>query len=195
MKRFILGISGFIGSGKTTVARMFEKLGAYYIDADHVVDVLYQPNHEGFMRIAHFFGDEYVTKEGFLNRKKLAKVVFSDPAKLKILHDLIHPLVTTEVQKMIDQTEADFIVLEATYFEKKYLKKLVSAILWIESTKDTQFQRIFKERNLSRALFEKIHRLQYKPASVHYILQNTGNLEDLEAQVKNLYKELKGNIA
>src|SRR5579883_2532813 len=101
MKRFVLGIAGYIGSGKTTVGRIFEELGAEFIDADKVVDELYQKGEDGYRKILSFFGEEYFKKNGELNRKKLAQAVFGDPKKLRILHDLIHPLVTNLIQKKI----------------------------------------------------------------------------------------------
>ena len=191
MKRYVLGIAGFIGSGKSTVAKYFEEYGAYFIDADQIVHQLYEPEAEGFKRINNFFGDEYRTKKGELNRKKLAKVVFSDPKKLKILHALIHPLVTTEIQKLIDRSNKKFIVLEATYFEKKFLQKLVNAILWVDSPKMLAYQRLAKNRKLDREMFEKIYRLQVRPTKIDFTIHNNKSTPDLKKQVAKIYRQIK----
>lgn len=191
MKRFILGAAGFIGSGKSTVCRYFQKFGALCIDADKVVDILYGPQEEGFQKVYSFFGDEYLTRGGLLNRKKISKIVFGDPKKLKILQSLIHPLVTAKIQKMIDQSKAPFVVLEATYFERKSLWKLVSAILWIDTKKELAFERLARSRHVSREMFEKIYRLQVRPEKIDYMISNNGSLPILKQKVADLFKKLR----
>jgi dephospho-CoA kinase len=184
--RYILGIAGYIGSGKTTVARLFEKKGAYFIDADKVVDTLYRPGHEGYKRIIDFFGEPFMTKKGLLNRKKLTRSIFNDPKKLKILHALIHPLVTTEIQKLIDQSQAPLVVIEATYFEKKFLKRLVSKIVWVDCPKELAFKRLASSRHMSRELFEKILRVQVKPPQIDFVIKNDGSLKSLNAKITKI---------
>ncbi len=187
MKKFVLGISGFIGSGKTTVSRLFEELGAYFIDADVVVDDLYSPGGAGIKKIQNFFGNEYILNNGSLNRKKLAKVVFADPKKLRILNTLIHPLVTAEVQKILDKVKSNFIVLEATYFEKKQLLQFVSALLWVECNAEKAYLNIQNSRKMDPVLFKNILSLQVMPSQIDYVVRNSGNLDDLRLQVVNIY--------
>ena len=188
MKKNVLGIAGFIGSGKSLAASYFSELGAFYIDADKIVDQMYLPGAEGYRKLHDFFGEDYFTKNGELNRKKLAKDIFNDPKKLRILHSLIHPLVTNAVQQLIDKTDADYFVLEAIYFEKKYLQKLVSAILWLDCPKKTLFERLQKERGLDEALFEKILRFQFKPERVDYVIENTGTKAELKMKVEEIWR-------
>ncbi len=188
MKKTVLGIAGFIGSGKTTVGHCFKTLGADFIDADMVVNELYRSGQAGFKKIRDFFGEEYV-KRGVLDRKKLARTIFSDPKKLKILHALIHPLVTAEIQKMIDRSSSALIVLEATWFEKKFLCRLVSRIVWVEIAKELAYKRL-KARNLGRAMFEKILKLQAKPDKIDFVIDNSFSKRALRASVKELFAKL-----
>lgn len=190
MKRFVLGIGGFIGSGKSTVARSFEKLGAYRIDADEVVARLYEPGAVGYQKILNFFGDDFMAKDGSLNRKKLAREVFDDPKKLRILHDLIHPLVTSEIQKLIDKSSNPLVVIEAIYFEKKYLQRLISALAWVETSKELAFKRITNVRNLAKISFEKIYRIQVKPENIDYVIVNNGSKKSLDIEVEKLFRSL-----
>lgn len=190
-QKFILGIAGYIGSGKTTAGKMFQRLGARFIDADEVVDSLYLKGGDGYRKILNFFGEEYFTAQGELNRKKLARTVFGDPKKLRILHDLIHPLVTNSVQKIIDKEKADFFVIEATYFEKKHLKALVDAILWIDCPKETLFRRMSSSRKMERALFEKIFRIQVKPSRVDFVVRNDGTKKDFEERLKEICRRVR----
>ncbi len=189
MKRVVIGIAGLMGAGKSTVTRCFESCGAMVIDADRVVDLLYEPGMDGYNRVRDFFGEDYLTSRGNLNRKKLAHVVFSDPKKLKILHTLLHPLVTTEIQKMINKSRSSFIVLEATYFEKNFLRNLVHAIVWVETAEDLSFERITERRKIDREWFEKIRRLQTVPPDVDVVLNNDGSPQQLEAKVRELYRQ------
>jgi len=190
MKKFVLGISGYIGSGKTLVGHILTGVGVQFIDADEVVDTLYLKGHEGYRKIQQFFGEEYLTGEGELNRKKLAKVVFSDPNKLRILHALIHPLVTTEIQKMVDKSHSRFIAIEATYFEKKHLRKIITALLWVECRKAVLFRRFHRGRKLQKDLFEKILRIQVKPGNIDYVIQNNGTRVGLKKTMTVFWKKI-----
>lgn len=190
MKKFVFGIGGYVGSGKTTAGKVFEKLGARFIDADEVVDELYQKGEDGFRKVVSFFGDDYLTAAGELNRKKLAKVVFSDPKKLRILHDLIHPLVTNRIQKMVDQGGDPVVAIEATYFDKKYLQSLVDAVVWIECPKAVLFERISKNRKMERALFERILRIQFKSPRIDFIVENSGSKKEFEDALGEIWKSI-----
>lgn len=192
MKRFVLGIGGHIGSGKTTAGRFFEKLGAEFIDADAVVDQLYQKGKDGHRKLLSFFGEDYFLKNGDLNRKKLAQAVFGDPKKLRILHDLIHPLVSNQIQKMIDQSSNKIIVIEATYFEKKHLQSLVDKVLWIDCPKDVLFERVNKDRKIERGLFEKIVRIQVKPTQIDFSVDNSGSPSDFEKALLGVWEQVQG---
>ncbi len=191
IKKYILGIGGHIGSGKTTAGNFFEKLGAYFIDADDVVEGLYQKGEDGYRKILSFFGEEYLTSSGELNRKKLAKAVFGDPKKLRILHDLVHPLVTSKIQRMVDKSNEQYIVVEATYFEKKHLQSLVDAILWIDCPKNVLFERLHKDRKLERALFEKILRIQIKPSVIDFAVDNSGSKKDFEQSLRLVWDKIR----
>lgn len=190
MKKFVLGIAGYIGSGKTTAGRYFAELGARFIDADEVVDELYVKGADGYRKILSFFGEEYLKKNAELNRRKLAQTVFGDPKKLRILQDLIHPLVTSRIQQLIDREGRQFYVLEATYFEKKHLKALIDALLWIECPKDELFRRLQGERGMEKPLFEKIFRIQVQPPNPDFVVVNNGSLEEFSLQLKKVMESL-----
>ena len=190
MKKLVFGIGGYMGSGKSAAGKIFEKLGARFIDADEVVDGLYQKGEDGYRKVISFFGDKYLTSSGELNRKKFAKVVFGDPKKLRILHDLIHPLVTNQIRKMVDQGSAPVTVIEATYFDKKHLQALVDKVIWIECPKDVLFERISKSRGVDRPLFERILRIQFKPEHVDFVVKNNGSKKELEMALEKIWQQL-----
>ena len=179
-----------MGSGKSTAGKFLEKQGARFIDADKIVDELYQKGEDGYRKIMSFFGEEYF-KNGELNRKKFAKVVFGDPKKLRILHDLIHPLVTNRIRKIVDQSNDKIFAIEATYFDKKHLKALITQLLWIDCPKDILFERVSTERKMERGLFEKILRLQSQPESIDFKVTNTGSKKDFEDELLKVWDKIK----
>ena len=166
-------------------------MGAQFIDADAVVNELYVKGEDGYRKVVSFFGDDYVLANGDLNRKKLAKVVFDDPKKLRILQDLIHPLVTNRIQTMVDKSTARTIVIEATYFDKKHLQALVSKVIWIECSKEILFKRIGKKRGIDRGLFEKILRIQFEPAKVDFVVENEGSVEEFEDALEDVWEKFQ----
>jgi dephospho-CoA kinase len=125
----ILGITGKIGSGKTTVCNMLQQKGAIVIDADKVVQELYQPQRIGALKIKQFFGEEFLYKDGRVNKNKLRKLVWGDSKKLHILSNVIHPIVVHEIKKKIDSIQKSglkkkgTIIIEAIDFSEKYLKE------------------------------------------------------------------------
>lgn len=172
----VFGVSGYIGSGKSTLCGFLEKFGARYIDADKITHELYKSGMPGQRKIELFFGEDFLDKKGNINRKKLGKVVFNDVRKLKILNNLIHPLVVSEVEKMMRKSSAEICVIEATYFEKKHLGRFIDALIWV------------KRKNLPAD--SKILNLQRKPEHVDFTVENNGSKKDLENNAKKLWQKL-----
>ena len=180
MKKTVLGIAGYIGSGKTLAGKFFEELGAEFIDADKVVDDIYQKGKGGYRKIVDYFGNDFLDKDGEIDRGKIAKFVFGNPKKLEILNNLIHPLVAHDVQKRIDASNAQIIVIEAIYFKPKSLGKLVDKILWISCRKDVLAKRVLKRPGINEELFEKILDSQVKPEKVDFVVKNNDSVGDFE---------------
>lgn len=189
MKRKVIGIAGYIGAGKTEAGRFFESLGAFFIDADEVVNYLYQKEKEGYRKMVNYFGEEFLRKDGELDRQKLAKFVFSDKNKLTILNHLIHPLVANEVQKRIDASHAAIIVLEATYFDARHLGRMVNEILWIECQTELLEERVLKRQGMKEALVRKILKSQVKPEGITMTVENNGSLDEFHHQLKKIWEK------
>jgi len=186
-KKRVIGIAGFIGSGKTTAGKYLRRLGADYIEADKVVESLYMPGGAGWSKIVSFLGERFLKKDKTIDRKKLAKFVFENPNKTKIINGLIHPLVANEIRKIIDKSRADTVVIEAVYFEKKSLLGIVDDIVWIECKKNAAKKRVLKIAKFDGAMFERIYRSQRKPSRIDFVVSNDGSKTDLYKQLKMLY--------
>lgn len=191
MKPFVLGIAGFIGSGKSLAGEFLQSLGAQFVDADEVVDELYRPNNDGWLKIMNYFGRDFLLAGNQINRRKLAKFAFQHPAKLQILNHMIHPLVAHEVMKIIDHCENEVLVVEATYFDKQGLLKYVDEVLWIECDRDILWKRALKRDKIDRKLFDQIMKCQKKPERIDHIITNNNGRDDLTSQVKELWYEIK----
>ena len=163
--------------------------GALFIDADEVVNDLYKPQQEGWRKIVNYFGNQYLLKSGAINRKKLGKFVFNDQNKLKILNFLIHPLVTNQIQKILDKTKEKYIAIEATYFEKKGLLKFVDKVIWIDCSKEILLKRTLKKKVLTAKMFGQILKSQQKPEKIDFIVTNNGSRKDLHVQLKKIWQK------
>jgi len=183
----VIGISGFIGSGKTTAGRYIESLGAFFIDADEVVNDLYKPGNDGYLKIVQFFGDKFLDESKSIDRVKLSEYVFGDANKVKILNQMIHPLVVNETVKKIDQVKDGIIVVEAVYFDEDMLGKVVDKILWIDCYKS-----ILKERamnnGMSDELFEGIIKTQSRPKRIDYNVMNDGSIDDFKMKLDDVWQ-------
>ncbi len=106
-----IGLTGGIGSGKTTVTQLFANLDVPIIDADVIAHQLCQPQQAGFQRIIQHFGNEMMTADGSLNRDKLRALVFSQPSQKQQLEKLLHPLIYAEIAAQLAQFQAVYCVI------------------------------------------------------------------------------------
>lgn len=167
----ILGICGHIGSGKSTALMVLKKTGWFVIDADEIVHDLYEANASGQRKISDFFGEEFLRRNGSVNRLKLRKIVFGNVRKLKILNALIHPLVLTEVTKILNKTDALKIAIEAAYFEDKCLGKLIDKLVLIDRPK------------ASIKVNKSVLVLDHLPKKYDLKISNNSTLKDFEKKV------------
>ena len=189
-KPIIIGVTGYLGSGKSTALKFFGDLGIDTVDADRIVHDLYEPGKDGWRKINDFFGDQFITKKGKVDRKKLGKSVFSNPAKLHILEKLMHPLVYNEINKIIQKCECKYLALEAVKFDSAKLDAPVKYIIWINSDKKTGYKRFTKKRKISYNEYLQILKYQKKPLKIDFTITNYGSKPDLKKKVSEIVKTL-----
>lgn len=189
--QILLGVTGYLGSGKSTALKYFEKHGYFVIDADRVVHDLYEPGKDGWRKIKDFFGEDYLIKgKDKVNRPKLRKIVFNNTAKLKILEKLVQPVVFNEIRKMIQKTKPEKVALESTTFDKQRLGFEVSHILWIDATIKSCFERCSKKRKLTKQEHKNIVEHQQKPKKIDFMIKNNKGLKELRERVDKIAKKL-----
>lgn len=182
-KKFILGVCGCIGSGKSEALKVLEKHGWFVIDADKIVRGLYGPGGAGQRKIADFFGEEFLRKDGSVNRLKLRKVVFSNVKKLKILNVLIHPLVFNEIGKILDKVDAEKVAIEAVYFEGKYLGKIVDKLLLIDRSRRVIGAYLVGKRGFTSSMARNVLALDLAPKVFDVKISNNSTLKEFKEKV------------
>ena len=189
----VLGITGNIGCGKTTVAKMFEKLGAQVIEADKVGHLLLKRK-KVKERLVRAFGRSILDERGEVVRKNLRGIVFKDRKKLTQLNRILHPLMAEEMKKMISSSPRPLIVVDAAVLFEAGWQSLVDKVLVVTSSYETQIRRIKETTNLSLEEIEGIMQAQLpqeeKVKRADYVIENEGSLDELESKVKKLWEEV-----
>lgn len=144
-----IGITGGIGSGKSTVCAMFRTLGIAVFDADTEAKKLYDENPELKKNVIRLFGEEVYT-EGLFNRKKMAELVFHSPEKLTQLNSLIHPLVQTQFQHWMDQQQSPYVLKEAALLIESGSYKQLDELVLVSCPLEQRIERVMKRDQVTR---------------------------------------------
>ena len=192
-----LGITGSLGTGKTTVAKMFAEHGAKVIDADKIVHELLIKDKTCVGKIAKFFGSNILTR-GRIDRNKLAGIVFNQPEKLKILEKIIHPAVKSEIKKRIAEVSRSnrykAVVLDVPLLFESGIDREVDWTVTVLAKRSQQIQRVIQGKNLTKIQALKRMRAQMplkdKIRLAEVIIDNRGNLTQTKKQVKDIWQKI-----
>ncbi len=189
-----VGLTGGIGAGKSTVADMFSKLGAVVIRSDELSRQVIEPNTPGFQKVLSRFGNQILQENGSIDRQKLAQIVFNDKSALKDLEDIVHPLVRSKTNEMIDaQTQETIVVNEIPLLLEKNMENLFDFLVVVVSSEKNRINRLIK-RGLSEEEAKKRMALQVsdeiRKSSADFLISNDGNLEQLQADVSKVWQAL-----
>jgi len=191
--RLVLGLTGSIGSGKSTVARMFQKLGAEIIDADKVGHSLLEKK-EVRESIVKNFGSSVLDKEGRIERGKLGKIVFGDKKRLEELNSIIHPLIFSEIKRRITFSEARIIIVDAAILLETGGDSLVDKVIVVNASYETRRERIKKSSLLSSEEVEGIIKAQFsqdeKIQRADFLIENEKSIEESKRQVERIWSKL-----
>ena len=141
MSTFIIGLTGGIGSGKTTVSDMFGELNIDIIDADIAARIVVQPGSKALIAIKAHFGAEFIDSNGQLNRAKLRSRIFSEANDKAWLNSLLHPLIRQEILAQIAQATSGYCILVAPLLLENNLHKLVNRVLVVNVDEASQVTR------------------------------------------------------
>lgn len=191
----ILGLTGGIASGKTTVAQILVDLGAQLVEADDVGRQVVEPGTIGLERVVEAFGPEVLTPSGSLNRKLVGRLVFQDSAKLQLLNSILHPLMEEEMRRRLVLLEPQGpVVLSAAILFEAGWDKLVDKVLLVWLDPETQLSRLMERDNLTReeaeARIQAQMPLESKIALADYIIDNSKPLFEVRRQVEKIWREI-----
>ena len=190
-----VGLTGGIGAGKSTVADLFSQKGAVVIRSDELARQVIEPQTPGFQQVIDRFGKDFVNSEGYIDRAKLAQIVFQDDAALKDLENIIHPLVRSKTNQIIDQhTSETIIVNEIPLLLEKKMESLFDFLVIVISSEKNRLERL-AQRGLAAeqatARMAKQVSDEERKGAADFLIVNDGNLDQLEADVEKIWQTLQ----
>lgn len=191
---FTVGLTGGIGSGKTTIAREFEKLGACVVDTDAIAHELTAAGGMAMPAILNCFGTVMATEEGALDRARMRQRVFEDPKAKLTLEGILHPLIRTESLNRLTQATAPYALLVVPLLlETGVWKHYCDRLLVVDCAESTQISRVMKRSGLSR---EEVLRImgtqasrQMRLAAATEIIDNDGPTETLVPRISAIHRQ------
>jgi len=190
---YIIGLTGGIGCGKTTVSELFKKQGVTIIDADDISRTLVQPNTPLLSAIIKQFGSSVVHNNGTLNRDKLRDKVFEKPAERKKLEALTHPAILAEMLKLAQHANSPYCIFSIPLLFETGQEKYVDRTLVIDTPVQLQRSRVSKRSGLSQQQITQILNAQTsrenRLARADDIIDNSHSRETLPPQVIELHEK------
>lgn len=191
----IIGVTGGIASGKSLVSDYLTARGFPIVDADIVAREVVAPQSMGLKRVAAAFGNQVINAEGRLNRKQLGKIVFADSAQLKLLNDILQPLIRKqieqELQHLIDQGHENIFLVAPLLFEQNY-QSMCDEIMVVAVSHEEQLQRLMNRDHLdeqqARARIAAQWPLSRKIALADIVINNDGTIAQTQAQLADWIK-------
>ena len=196
----VIGLTGGIGAGKSTVTQMLEGLGAAVIDADKVGHQIYLPDMPAWRELVATFGESVLNADRTINRQALGKIVFADPEALHTLNRIVHPKMFDRMAELIAELRArggvKAIVVEAAVLIEANWQPLADQVWLVMASEPVVIERLTKERHLApeqvrtriAAQLSNEERLQH----AHAVIKNDGSLDEVRAAVQRAWKQLVG---
>lgn len=194
----LIGLTGGIASGKSTVAGMLEEKGAYLIDADRLAKEAVEPEQPAWQEIVNWLGEDILLPDKNLNREKLANLVFNDKRMLEKLNKIVHPWVGSRfIEKAEEIKEADpggVIIYDIPLLIEAGLQKTVDLVLLVYVPREVQVERLIRRDGLSAADAARRLRaqmpLEEKKKYAHTVIDNSGSLAETARQVDSFWEKM-----
>jgi dephospho-CoA kinase len=191
-RKFVVGVTGGIGSGKSAACAVFEELGITVVDADQAARVVVQPGTEGLQKIAAHFGDGVIQIDGTLDRAAMRRLVFENPDERQWLERLLHPLIGIEISRGIQAATSPYVILASPLLLEARQNTLADRVLVIDVSEETQLQRAMARDDNSepqvRAIIASQIDRQSRLAAADDVIENDGSLAALREKVIALHE-------
>jgi len=189
----VIGITGGIGSGKTTVANLFSSLGVPVIDADELARQVVTPGQPAYEEIVRLFGPTVVSESGELDRRQLRERVFSNPENRVRLEKIVHPRVYAQMNRQLDRLDVAYAIVVVPLLIETGGQDLVNRVLVVDSPKNLQIDRTARRDGTTAAAVEKILSAQMDRSSrlsaADDVIDNDASEEALEEAVCELHQK------
>jgi len=190
---YIVALTGGIGSGKSTVAEAFSRLGITIIDADILARQVVEPGTPALRAIADHFGSDIIEPDGTLNRRMLRERIFTHPEEKAWLNALLHPLIQQETQKQIAHATSPYVLWVVPLLVENNLHDKADRVLVVDVSPATQIQRTIARDNVGREHAEQILAAQAKRearlAVADDVIDNNGSPDAIASDVARLHQQ------
>lgn len=196
----IIGLTGGIASGKSTVSQLLQETGAYIIDADEIAHIIVEPGQPALQDIQETFGTGVLLPDGALDRKKLGEIIFNNPEARKNLDSITHDRIKIEIEKAIEKAAQDgynIVVLDIPLLIEANWQYMVDVVWVVYIDRETQVNRLMERDSLTRA--EALARIQSqlsldeKKRYADIVIDNSGALSETREQVAAALSVLNKN--
>ncbi|MER2262270.1 MAG: dephospho-CoA kinase [Psychrobacillus sp.] len=194
----IIGLTGSIASGKSTVSNMLKEMGYPIIDADLVARIVVEKGTNALQKITEVFGEGILTPDGELNRPKLGERIFSSPAQRKQLNDIMHPAIRAEMMRQKEdmiQAGHPVIIMDIPLLFESKLQSYVDKIIVVTVSEETQLKRLMARNNYSMEEAKaRIHSqlpLSIKEKGADAVIYNNSSLESTREQLEKILEVWK----
>lgn len=192
----IIGLTGSIASGKSTVAKMLAGYDLPIVDADLVARQVVEPGTETLVKIAEAFGEDVIKKDGTMDREKVGAIIFHEPAKRKMLNDIIHPAIRVEMIRQREeylQQGAPHVIMDIPLLFESKLQHFVDKILVVSVKEDVQLERLMKRNLLSieeaKARIASQLPISVKEQGADAVIYNNGDIKTTAQQLEVILKK------
>ena len=187
-----IGLTGGIGSGKTTVADSFAQHDITVIDADQISSQLTQPNQPAFQHILKHFGQAIINEQGQLNRGQLRKIIFDDPKQRTWLEQLLHPLIRKTMQDMVNKSQTPYCIVVIPLLSESSAIDFIDRVCVVDTSEQLQIERASLrddcDSNLIKQIMLSQHDRSRRLAIADDIIDNNSSIEELEQKVTQLHQ-------
>ncbi|XP_053623906.1 dephospho-CoA kinase domain-containing protein [Plodia interpunctella] len=196
---FIVGLTGGLATGKSTVLSIFRENGIAVIDADEVARKVLEPGTKGWIELRQFFGDEVLSSDGKVNRARLGEIIFDDIEKRRKLNAITHPRIQSAMMKMAISyffSGHKYIVMEVPLlFETGKMLTFMHKIITVVCEDHQQLERLCKRSDFSEVVARKRINtqmpLEHKVAKSHFVIDNSGDFSNTRQQTESIIRTLR----
>jgi dephospho-CoA kinase len=194
MSSSVVGVTGGIGSGKTAATDHFASLTITVVDADLASRIIMEPGRPALAAVEERFGEEMLLDDGNLDRARMRELVFREPSQRQWLEGLTHPLIAEEISRQLQAATSTYVILSSPLLLETAQKDLCNCLVVVDVPESVQLERTMARDDNDEAQVQRIIAAQMprqqRLALADYVLDNSGSLQDLQAAVEALHRDL-----